>query len=46
MSREIHIIHQDGKTYYREWSTIADAYTTTPTTNLEAFKKLLLDTEL
>jgi hypothetical protein len=46
VSREIHVIRKDGQTYYREWSTVSDSYTTTPTTNLEAFKKLLFDTEM
>jgi hypothetical protein len=46
VSREIHVVEKNGKVYYREWSTISGGYTTTPTTNLEAFKKLLFDTEL
>lgn len=46
MSREIHVIFKNGKPVYREWSTIVDAYTTTPTTNLKAFKKLLFDEEM
>lgn len=46
MSREIHIIIKDGRAYYLEWSNVVQAYTTTPTTNLLAFKELLLNTEL
>ena len=46
MPREIHVILKDGKPVYREWSTVVDAYTTTPTANLEAFKQLLWEYEL
>lgn len=46
MSREIHVIIKDGKPWYREWSTVVDAYVTTPTPNLAAFKELLYETEL
>ena len=42
MGREIHVVVKDGVTWYREWSTVVDKYTTTPTPHLAAFKELLL----
>ena len=41
MGREIHCIEQDGELWYREWSTIVDAYVSTPTRNHEALRELI-----
>ena len=46
MARNIHCVKKDGRFYYREWCTVGDTYTTTPTANVEALKSLIFQREL
>ena len=42
MPREIHQIEVGGRTQYRLWSTIVDAYVTEPIDNVEELRAFLL----